>query len=120
ADFSTGGLKDNQSRAEQVIALRGGAVELREAGLKITPIGRRATPITSEDVKANRFVITVRGLTGDDLRDLPARLQEVSSIGFPNYFDSQRFGAARFGQGFLARSLVKGDPEGALRLFMAT
>jgi len=118
--FSYGGLKDKQSFSEQLISIEGRAIEHREAGLKVVPVGRRATPITSDDIKANRFEIVVRGLTRADLEGLPARLAEASAFGFPNYFDSQRFGSSKFGQGFLARSLVRGDAEGALRLYMAT
>jgi tRNA pseudouridine13 synthase len=120
SDIAFGGLKDKQSLSEQIISIKGRAIEHREGGLKLTPVGRRATPISSEDVKANRFRITVRGLQYEDLRDLAARLDDVRAHGYPNYFDSQRFGSVRFGQGFLARSLVGGDPEEALRLFMAT
>jgi tRNA pseudouridine13 synthase len=37
-----------------------------------------------------------------------------------NYFGAQRFGSARHGQGWVARRLVEGDFEGALRLAIAT
>jgi tRNA pseudouridine13 synthase len=120
SDIGYGGLKDKQSVSEQIISIKGRAIDHREVGLRLTPIGRRATPITSEDVKANRFRITVRGLAGEDLRGLDERLEEVRRFGFPNYFDSQRFGSVRFGQGFLAKELASGDPERALALFMAT
>jgi tRNA pseudouridine13 synthase len=120
SDIAYGGLKDKQSLSTQIISIKGRAIDWSEPGLHLAPIGRRDRPITSEDVKANQFKITVRGLGAADLCDLDRRLDEVRAFGFPNYFDSQRFGSARFGQGFLARELVRGDPESALRLFMAT
>jgi tRNA pseudouridine13 synthase len=38
---------------------------------------------------------------------------------FVNYFGDQRFGSARHGQGFLARHLIRGEFEEALRLAIA-
>ena len=40
--------------------------------------------------------------------------------GFPNYHDEQRFGSARLGKGFIARRLIEGDLNEALKLYMAT
>jgi tRNA pseudouridine13 synthase len=37
-----------------------------------------------------------------------------------NYFGAQRFGSARHGRGFAARSLIAGDFESAVRLLIAT
>jgi len=37
-----------------------------------------------------------------------------------NYFDSQRFGFLKHGQGFIARHLLRGDFEAALKAFLAT
>jgi tRNA pseudouridine13 synthase len=45
---------------------------------------------------------------------------EVQRVGVVNYFDSQRFGFLKHGQGFIARQLVRGDWEGALKAFVAT
>jgi tRNA pseudouridine13 synthase len=44
---------------------------------------------------------------------------EVSRLGVVNYFDSQRFGSLKHGQGFIAKDLIRGDFETALRNFLA-
>src|SRR5439155_26432407 len=46
-------------------------------------------------------------------------LQEVRADGVPNYFDDQRFGSVQEGGEFVARALVRGDHEEALRLALA-
>lgn len=121
ADIAYAGLKDKQSVSEQLISIKGvGVPELRDPGLKLTLLGRRATPVSSQDIIANRFHLTVRGLTEDDLQSLGERLAALREYGLPNYFDSQRFGSLRHGQGLLAKDLVRGDAETALRLYMAT
>src|SRR5262249_26624207 len=45
---------------------------------------------------------------------------EVQRVGVMNYFDSQRFGFLKHGQGFIARHLLRGDFESALKAFLAT
>src|SRR5581483_884833 len=44
---------------------------------------------------------------------------EVNRLGVVNYFDDQRFGSLKHGQGFIAKDLLRGDSEAALRNFMA-
>jgi len=43
----------------------------------------------------------------------------VAACGVPNYFDDQRFGSFRPGEPFIARALIAGDFEGALKLALA-
>jgi tRNA pseudouridine13 synthase len=118
--LSYAGLKDKQALAVQFVGVEGCALELRQPGLQVTFLGRRRTPISSSDLIANRFRITVRGLTEGDLERLDERVEQLRAYGVPNYFDSQRFGSVRHGQGLMARELVKGDAETALRLWMGT
>ncbi|HEY1418174.1 MAG TPA: tRNA pseudouridine(13) synthase TruD, partial [Myxococcaceae bacterium] len=44
---------------------------------------------------------------------------EVNRLGVVNYFDSQRFGSLKHGQGFIAKDLLRGDFEAALRNYLA-
>jgi len=138
-----GGLKDRHARTVQhvtapVDAIKAPASEKAEGpGWQIERLGRLDAPITAEAIEANRFRITVRDLAQEacDRMDEAARLltlspQDVprrSRVGleqsgerlFVNYFGDQRFGSARHGRGFLAKHLVRGEFEDALRLAIA-
>lgn len=86
-------------------------------------------PLTASAIHRNRFVIVVRDLSrqaSDEMERRVALLADPSSnsgeasILITNYFGAQRFGSARHGQGFVARHLMTGDFDGALRLAIAT
>ncbi|HSN92843.1 MAG TPA: tRNA pseudouridine(13) synthase TruD [Anaeromyxobacteraceae bacterium] len=113
------GLKDKQGRTTQVVAVRGRAVEMQEPDLRLKPLGRTARPLSAENTTSNRFAVTVRDLSEEDLARLPAAVAEVRRLGVVNYFDSQRFGSLKHGQGFIVKDLMRGDFEAALRNVMA-
>jgi tRNA pseudouridine13 synthase len=119
SDVSYCGLKDKQGRTSQLVAVRGRPVELQQADLRLKALGRTAAPISAENTTSNRFAVTVRDLGEEDLARLPASVAEVQRLGVVNYFDSQRFGALKHGQGFLVKDLMRGDSEAALRNFLA-
>ncbi|HEX8910445.1 MAG TPA: tRNA pseudouridine(13) synthase TruD, partial [Anaeromyxobacteraceae bacterium] len=58
-------------------------------------------------------------LSEEDVARLPAAVAEVQRIGVVDYFDSQRFGSLKHGQGFLVKDLMRGDAEAALRNHLA-
>lgn len=118
-DVTYCGLKDKQGRTTQLVAVRGKRVEMQEADLRLKPLGRSREPLSSENTTSNRFAVTVRDLSEDDLAKLPASVAEVQRLGVVNYFDSQRFGPLKHGQGFLVKDLMRGDAEAALRNFLA-
>ncbi len=62
----------------------------------------------------------MRDLGREDTARLPESVGEVERVGVVNYFDSQRFGFLKHGQGFIGQKLVRGDFEGALRSYLAT
>jgi tRNA pseudouridine13 synthase len=113
------GLKDKQGRTTQLVAVQGKPVELQDPDLRLKPLGRTAAPLSAVNTTSNRFAVTVRDLSEDDLARLPASVAEVQRIGVVNYFDSQRFGSLKHGQGFLVKDLMRGDSEAALRNFLA-
>ncbi len=123
-DLSVCGLKDKQGRTEQLVGVLGGALgptEVVQSGdLRLKLIGRIAQPLTSANITANRFEVTVRDLSPEEAARVPESVAEVHRAGVVNYFDSQRFGFLKHGQGFIAKQLVRGDWEGALRSFLAT
>jgi tRNA pseudouridine13 synthase len=113
------GLKDKQGRTTQLVAVEGRTVELQDADLRLKPLGRAAEPLSAANTTSNRFAVTVRDLSREDVAKLPATLAEVRRLGVVNYFDSQRFGSLKHGQGFIAKDLMRGDFEVALKNVLA-
>lgn len=119
AAISFCGLKDKQGRTEQIIAIRGKDADMQEPDLRLKFLGRTAEPLSARNLTANRFAVTVRDLGHEDLARLASSVAEVQRVGVVNYFDSQRFGALKHGQGFIAKDLLKGQVEHALHNYMA-
>jgi tRNA pseudouridine13 synthase len=113
------GLKDKQGRTEQLIAVEDAEVDMQEPDLRLKPLGRTATRLSAANTTSNRFSVTVRALEESDLAQLQVAAAEVSRLGVVNYFDSQRFGSLKHGQGFIAKDLLRGDFEAALKNYMA-
>jgi tRNA pseudouridine13 synthase len=118
-------------------------------GWRVERLGWLARPIATADIAGNRFRIVVREMTAEDSADMekaarllacgvaPSVAQAVSlrpaseghaaqadslryeALRFVNYFGDQRFGSARHGQGFLAKQLIRGEFEAALKLAIA-
>jgi tRNA pseudouridine13 synthase len=119
ADVSYCGLKDKQGRTTQLVAVRRKPVDVQEPSLRLKLVGRSASPLTSANTTSNRFAVTVRDLSEEDVARLAASAAEVRRIGVVNYFDSQRFGSLKHGQGFLVKDLMRGDAELALKNWLA-
>ena len=119
AEVSYCGLKDKQGRTTQLVAVHRKPVELQDPDLRLKPLGRTAGPLSAANTTSNRFAVTIRDLGEDDLGRLPAAVAEAQRIGVVNYFDSQRFGSLKHGQGFLVKDLMRGDAQAALRNHLA-
>jgi tRNA pseudouridine13 synthase len=113
------GLKDKQGRTTQLVAVERRQVELQDPDLRLKPLGRTAHALSAANTTSNRFAVTVRDLGPDDLARLLTSLAEVRRLGVVNYFDSQRFGSLKHGQGFIVKDLMRGDFEAALRNVLA-
>ncbi len=113
------GLKDKQGRTTQLIAVEGKPVEIQDPDLRLKPMGRTGAPLSAANTTSNRFAVTVRDLSEEDVARLVSSVAEVQRIGVVNYFDSQRFGSLKHGQGFLVKDLMRGDAESALRNHLA-
>ena len=94
-------------------------MDFQEPDLRLKPLGRTGRPLSAENTTSNRFSVTVRAATEEDLQELPRAAAEVNRLGVVNYFDSQRFGSLKHGQGFIAKDLLRGDFEAALRNYLA-
>ncbi|MHC4262151.1 MAG: tRNA pseudouridine(13) synthase TruD, partial [Planctomycetota bacterium] len=112
----TAGLKDRQGITVQHMSVVDGRdVSLDVDGLRIEPVGFADAPITSADSLGNAFDINVRALSPGAVSALRSNLETVREGGVPNYFDDQRFGNLRAGQGWVAKDLALGKIEGGLR-----
>lgn len=113
------GLKDKQGRTEQLIAVDGADVDMQDPDLRLKYLGRADKPLSAANITSNRFAVTVRMLTDATVGPLNVAAAEVNRLGVVNYFDSQRFGSLKHGQGFIAKDLIRGDFEAALRNYLA-
>ncbi|RJS25213.1 tRNA pseudouridine(13) synthase TruD [Corallococcus sp. H22C18031201] len=113
------GLKDKQGRTEQLIAVDGSDVDMQDPDLRLKYLGRTDRALSAANITSNRFSVTVRALGPESLGPLNMAAAEVNRLGVINYFDSQRFGSLKHGQGFIAKDLIRGDFEAALHNFFA-
>lgn len=120
AAIAYAGMKDRQAVTEQYISIAGRPVELKLAQLTLTPIGRTAQPIHSRMSRGNEFTIVVRDLLPVEATRVRRDLPSVLRTGFPNYFDDQRFGCLRHGQGFVMLHVLHGEYERALHDLIAS
>src|SRR3954464_1396177 len=118
--LSYGGLKDRHAVTTQYFTVfHGPKRRLTHQGVAVEYLGQVHEPFTSKDIRANRFHIVLRSLAADEAVQAQAALAEVRADGVPNYFDDQRFGSVSGGTDFVARAMVRGQYEEALRLALA-
>ncbi len=113
------GLKDKQGRTEQLIAVEGHDVDMQEEDLRLKFLGRTNRPLSAKNTTSNRFAVTVRQLREKELGQVSMAAAEINRLGVVNYYDSQRFGSLKHGQGFIAKDLIRGDFEAALKNYLA-
>ena len=118
--LSYGGLKDRHADTSQHFTIdRGPTRDLTQPGVTVSYLGQVPEPFTAADIRANRFVVTLRHLKPVNVERAVAAVPEVGAVGLPNYFDDQRFGSVTPGGEFVARHLVRGDFEAGLKLALA-
>lgn len=117
---SHGGLKDRHAVTSQFITIRNGPRNDIECGaVNLAYLGQTPKPFSAADIEGNRFRIVLRSLSGDEVRRISDRLNPVSERGFPNYFDSQRFGSLGASEEFIAAAWCRRNYERALWLALA-
>ena len=118
-EIAYAGFKDKDGITGQFMTVRGGRpVNYKDPQLTVRPVGKAPRALTSQDNQANSFEIVLRDLEADDMRRVRINVDQVKRLGLPAYFDDQRFGCLRHGQGFVVRKLLAGDVEGAVRDLM--
>jgi tRNA pseudouridine13 synthase len=117
-DFGYAGLKDKYGVTGQVVSVRSGPRRnFSGKGFTLNYLGRSARPAARGTIARNRFTIVLRDLAQGEAERVLARERGAAAHGIPNYYDDQRFGSLRGTRGrFVARALLAGDHEEALRL----
>jgi tRNA pseudouridine13 synthase len=119
--LSRAGLKDRYAQSVQYLSLPGrGPRQVVEKNYTLRLAGMADEPVSRDVLLGNSFRVTLRALTDDETSAVLTALPKVNRFGFPNYYDEQRLGSARHGQGFVARRLIAGHFNGALRLWLGT
>jgi len=107
------GLKDTHARTVQYFSVEADKPEsgnFKEQNVGSELVGFLDEPLRTGDLKGNKFVIVVRDLS----EDCKVAVEQVKA-GVPNYFDSQRFGSLKGVKGFIAKDVLKGDYESAVK-----
>jgi tRNA pseudouridine13 synthase len=118
--ISYGGLKDRHALTVQYLTIWHGPKRcLTHQGFTLKHLGQLTAPYSSADIRANRFRLTLRNLDDEELAHARLALESVRRQGVPNYYDDQRFGSVDPRGEFVARAMVRGQPEEALRLALA-
>ena len=133
--FGYGGLKDRHAMTVQHITIEIDPAKRRSlptyvhaaygdlAWAEIKFLGTTDRPMTAEAIAANVFRIVIRRCLDADFAMMAERCDRIRSgrdLLLTNYYGSQRFGSARHGQGWVARALLEGDYEQALKLTIAS
>jgi tRNA pseudouridine13 synthase len=113
---SIGGLKDRHAETIQYLTIyRGPQRKLTHSNLQLTYLGQVPQAYRSEHIDANRFAVTIRAMTAEQIGAALRALEEVLEVGVPNYYDDQRFGSVAHGGSFLAQQIILGEYEAALQ-----
>jgi tRNA pseudouridine13 synthase len=115
--LSCAGIKDRHAQTVQFLTIRDGPRRgLTHHQVTLHYLGQIDRPYRTLDIVANRFDITLRALRPEEIAPATSALEEIRAQGIPNYFDDQRFGSVLAGSEFVARHLILGRFEDALRL----
>ena len=115
--FSFGGLKDRHAKTVQFLTiLNGPQKDFHQQEIHLHYLGQLARGYCSEDISANFFRLVLRSMTEAEIAAGSIALEELSEVGVANYFDDQRFGSVNADQRFIAREMIDGRFEEALKL----
>jgi tRNA pseudouridine13 synthase len=118
--LSCGGLKDRHAQTTQFFTVfHGPRRGLTHQRIRVRYLGQLPEPFTAQDIRANHFQLTLRALSDAEVERASGNLPSVQADGVPNYFDDQRFGSVHGAGNFVARAMVRGQYEEALRLALA-
>lgn len=118
--ISYGGLKDKHALTTQFVTVHHGPRKpLSQKSFELLYLGQVSRPFTAEDIAGNRFTITLRDMTAEDVDRAKSAAEDVRRDGLPNYFDDQRFGSLGFSGEWIAKPWCLGNWERTLWLALA-
>ncbi len=131
--FGIAGLKDRHAVTSQKLTIPAGTGNglpdtigesvgdesdgLTGVGWRLTLLGGAERKLRSGHHSGNRFEIVVRDLNYTEVQGLPRRLEQARAHGWPNWFDSQRFGSA-VGNRLPGTHIISGEFEKAMKLHL--
>jgi tRNA pseudouridine13 synthase len=116
-----GGLKDRHAVTIQYVTIEDGPHRhLRDTQLHLRYLGQVEEHYGPQSFTGNRFSITLRDLDKPELEQVEQALEEVRQSLIGNYFDDQRFGSVSPEGRFVARCLIEGKHEEALKLALSS
>ncbi|MCI0350792.1 MAG: tRNA pseudouridine(13) synthase TruD [Acidobacteriales bacterium] len=111
-----GGLKDRHAHTIQYFSIfRGPQRNLRHQRIEVDYLGQIDAPYSSDCNQGNRFRLVLRAFHPQELDSALGALDEVKQAGLANYFDDQRFGSVTADGVFLAKHIILGEHEKALK-----
>ena len=117
-----GGTKDRHAVTSQLISLyeitpaQMADVRLKDITLEV--LGRSQFPLSLGSLKGNRFDITIRELSGEDIEGQIQSVTGTTSAGLPKYYGVQRFGVIRPLTHRVGEMILKEDYEGAVMTYI--
>ncbi len=111
------GLKDAHARTVQYFSVETDTPEkgvFKEQNVSSELVGFADEPLKTGGLVGNKFIITIRQLKEHYVFRAKKNL-EIVKQGVPNYFDTQRFGSLMGVEGFIAKDILKGDYESAVK-----
>lgn len=118
--FSYGGKKDRYALTTQFITIKGGShkIKCQTENYSLSFAGFTDRSMGPDLISGNDFDITVRDIKKAELQTVSKNLENTGRLGFPNYFDDQRFGSYDQKQGFIAERIMRGHFNGALQIYL--
>ncbi len=126
-DIGFSGLKDKRAVTEQYISIAGidkktlnSLKNFRTKNIELKYIGRGNEPIEIGSHEKNYFEIKIRDLSKREIKKLKDEnnIKFIKKYGFANYYGEQRFGSVRHAKEFIAKHLLRGDFESALKEYI--
>lgn len=111
--FGFCGIKDKRAITEQYLSIKEGPEkDLRTRNFELIFMGTGNRPLKIGDAQGNFFTVTLRGV---DTKKVSEAFQIIGRIGFANYFGIQRFTPDMHAKEPIAKLLLKGKFEEALK-----
>lgn len=82
-------------------------------------VGYTDKKIQIGNLNGNRFIITVRDISGKELKYISMRTRFIAQYGVPNYFDSQRFGSVSDHE-FIVKHILMKNYEKAVKMYLTS